>query len=1256
MLDGNPLLAQSTGQQSTSQLPSLTGLLLDRDEAPLAGVLVEAAPMAGLALPADAPPQPPVGPGTAVASARTDAQGRYTLKVPTPWIYQLRVRLGEITLTAPRPYEILERDQPAPPIRLDRSRPLALRFQSSPGAPSAQTDEELTQAADKALQQVIVLVDRVGTRAFPRSGPQDRFVSSYYSNRQGEVRLLLPPLSSADQANSAELDQLQIRSPGHRVQQLTLDDLEALSASAPPPAASSPQQDSDGRWATVPLQPLPASRSSAVQLLSPQGDRLRDLIALDEAGLPVPLLIAGDGLVSGQWPTQGPQQAPGLESGQGEDATPYEQLRLYGPQGLYGELNAPPTEDTLTLRPLPTVEGTVQDMETGSAVTTAIVCVRQPWQCVQADAAGRFQLPSRGDSLSVRAPGYLNAQVPLPAPQEVGFRLQPIRNIEGIVVDAEGIPVSGARVEMSSLGDSRRSRRDYSASTDDLGYFRIENLAPRTEVDLVAFASGYSPARQQASTGVPGAPPTTLRLVLGRGIEVSVRVLTVDEEPVEGAQVRLLPSRDQRNLAVSPRRVLQKQRWDQEALGTDAAGRWVRRGIEPGRYDLAVSAPELAPLVVRGLVIEEAEVVDLGDVLLAPGSALSGRVIDENQQPLPAVEVYATPIGDALRRWPMQRSRDDLLSVTDEEGRFTIDALAAEEPMNLFVRGAGFIDRSLPGVIPPQEDLEIVLRQAGTLAGQVVDGQRRPIRGALVKLNKVGTSGSVEQIDAVRRNSTFSFSGTEGEFLVDSLQAGRYRLKVSAQGYETYEYPRELELATGEQRRGIEITLERGIEVQGLVRNAEGQPVDGAWVKLRPKGETDPWMFLGKGERTGNDGSYRIAGIRAGSYVAIVSHPQHMELNEEVEITATSAQRLDFTLGQGLRVAGRVIAENGWSLGEAIVILTPKSPSQGRQPQRDPTDADGQWQFRQVADGEYYLTARHAEYSDPEELQEIVVQGQAVEGLEIVMRSGGRISGQIFGLEFEALSNTQVAAIRPSDPETGQRSLRRTGVVDYEGQWAIERVSPGRWTVTASTLDGRRAEAQVELSEGGEASVDLDFGSGSDLVGQLLIDGQPVPGADLLLTSESGQTTFRSTDFQGRFRFGGVQDGVYTLSPSHRNLTLTHRETIDLRGDEEVILDLQSQILRLTVVAADTGAPIPRVLLEVRDDRGGSRTRGRRAPQLDSSGQLELYGVFQAGSTLVLRAAGYGTVEQPLSFPSGQRSLDLTLSLVPESAGGGDAQ
>ncbi len=171
--------------------------------------------------------------------------------------------------------------------------------------------------------------------------------------------------------------------------------------------------------------------------------------------------------------------------------------------------------------------------------------------------------------------GHLWLEIPDDVPDPWVLELPTERFVEGIVVRADGKPVGGAKIVVSSSSHGRAMVELATVETAPDGTFRIGGLGP-TDYHLAASAVGH------LETGlVVHGGDTDAEIKLGVGKSVRLHVLDPEGKPIAGAWIR----------AYRRERTQEEEDadFDIELPKTDAEGRAVLPGLHPGvPYDLMV--------------------------------------------------------------------------------------------------------------------------------------------------------------------------------------------------------------------------------------------------------------------------------------------------------------------------------------------------------------------------------------------------------------------------------------------------------------------------------------------------------------------------------------------------------------------------------------------------------------------------------------------------------------------------------------------
>jgi uncharacterized GH25 family protein len=790
---------------------------------------------------------------------------------------------------------------------------------------------------------------------------------------------------------------------------------------------------------------------------------------------------------------------------------------------------------------------------------------------VRSAADGTFRLPSlapEGVAVSAVAAGFFPAEGKAGGDRRPVLALQPRLGASGIVVDEAGRPVAGADVRASVPAGSHSARSRSGANgfarSVESGRFRLTSLAAGTSYELKVERQGFAPARMELPDPAEGHAWPELRIVLHPGRTVSGLVVDAQQRPVAGAQAVLQPA--------SPTNLLQRvltarnvERIEPPAV-TDAAGRFVIKNIPGGTFDLKVRARGFGPLTVPGLTVPAGNGgTDLGTVVLAPGTALRGLVVDAQGQPIAGVEIrIKAPDRDAFPL-PAMPDRGPVEAVSGADGTFLLEDLAPGGNLDLTATCPGYGPGSAPGVaVPSVEPVRLVLQSNVRVSGRALDPDGKPVSGASVVVAEetamsFGGQSSLFPAGRSHRGTT----ADDGTFSLDDVSPGPIELFADAPHHQQANL-KGLEVKPGRDLAGVEVVLPAGGVVTGKVVSADGRPIPEATVAVNQPSPGGVPSFTAQRTTTDAGGEYRIEALSPGPHTLEARAEGYRYLVHDVEVTPETST-VDFQLERGLEVAGRVVDDAGNPVDGTLVSL--RAGLGARSSASAISGGDGAFRLTGIESGTYELTASKMGYVSAPAETELTVAGAPVEGLEVKLSAGGTITGHLAGLEFSQLARVRVWA----------SSTLELGQVDPEGNYQILHVAPGPVTVNARVSDtSLQAEGHVTLEPGAlQARLDLQFGGGRSLTGVVLRNGEPLAGASLLLIgNQTARMQAAATDHQGEFRFAGLDDGTYNLVVSSP-AGASHQESVEISADREIRIELHTASLAGRVTDATDGTPIP---------------------------------------------------------------------------------
>ena len=304
-------------------------------------------------------------------------------------------------------------------------------------------------------------------------------------------------------------------------------------------------------------------------------------------------------------------------------------------------------------------------------------------------------------------------------------------------------------------------------------------------------------------------------------------------------------------------------RWIDTIRVTDADGRYTIAGFgDRWPLGVTVNAPgyELVETQIDGLPLPK--------IAVGGGASVEGRVTDAQGRPVRDAVVFAFE-GEY---WFWQFSRrvwedpyDELLydmkdelsltrSPTDAEGRYSIRGLTAPRECHLValaprrktrVRGLRLIDAESP------LRADLTLRECASLRVRLTPGEVEGEWDTRVEIQ--GASAALKGI-----SESLEWSDGEGAYSIGDLLPGSYLLEVRGDGFLTQR--RALDLGAGE-KQSLEIAVDTGLKVTGLVVGPDGKPRSGIDVRFSAAGAANRRPGGSGATISGDDGRFSISGL-----------------------------------------------------------------------------------------------------------------------------------------------------------------------------------------------------------------------------------------------------------------------------------------------------------------------------------------------------------------------------------------------------------
>jgi hypothetical protein len=548
----------------------------------------------------------------------------------------------------------------------------------------------------------------------------------------------------------------------------------------------------------------------------------------------------------------------------------------------------------------------------------------------------------------------------------------PTASVSGKVVDENGSPVQGTRIELLRSWAPTQNRGPnsmvvtvvsdpsqpdivrYRALSGPDGMFRVSGLPADSWFSLGIALRGFTVLVQRGIV----IPPRGGKVALGtfqlpKSPTVAGRVTDSKGHPLARARIWALSARD-----LEFRGLPTRSPDGGPAAVTGPDGRFEIPRFEPGI--LEVCRKGFSPLQIA------VQSASLNRIVLMPlplPSRISGRVLDDQGMPIATAEVHIAlddPVNVLEPIWhpcsPQPPGKETVLAydgklppeqriaLTDREGRFTFD-LTGSGTVEIWAKAAGYLEKQdadpwatfgvggLKVSYSPQSPgkVEFVLTQGAVLSGRVLTANGLPAGSAEVSLSW---------------NPTLSASTDgEGHYRLIGVRPGHGEVRVR---HSSGEAVCQLEVAPGEKRLPDLVLDNDGIrEIRGRVTDSDGAGIPEAFISLRGGSEAAP---------TGPDGSFQLdfRSSRAEGRTlemdveTLDSMRQHLRLDP----AAATAAPLEIRIDRGTRLTGYILGVDPENLPDVSVEAL-----QDHDFHSSLVSRDGRFQIVGLSPGELVVTA-----------------------------------------------------------------------------------------------------------------------------------------------------------------------------------------------------------------------------------------------------------------------------------------------------------
>lgn len=707
-------------------------------------------------------------------------------------------------------------------------------------------------------------------------------------------------------------------------------------------------------------------------------------------------------------------------------------------------------------------------------------------------------------------------------------------------------PLAGQEVTLYS----RRGSEVAKLPSDAAGVVMFSAVPPARGYSIEIIGDGFSPVTLQGIAVFPQATKDLGDIVLGKDVVIRGRVIDTQGRPVPGTAVSV--NTIVRGLASKGMLVYLAEQAASvpaplQAATSDEDGYFTVSSLDDGMYTLLARHAGFATETEDDVIVAKDRGADMITIVLGDGASISGRVLGPDGKPIVGAQVMAVAGG---RRMSMMRSLQREMTITDAQGRYTIDTLRMGEQYRFGVVAKGFpptYDVAETRVEKTQErDFNLVA--GGNLKGVVTDeASGKPVEGARVAVyvGEMGWGGRPSP--GAKASSDVRITDKEGQFSFEAITPGPVSAAVVQKpGYVSASFSRWPPPGNSwpavEAGSTTEVTcqLKRGGVVRGVVKTKEGgEPIAGAEVTIMGTG----WAAMGSmwigtpSAMTAADGSYELVGVNPGKYsllaVAEGFSPPGGGEGVAVEIGEGGGEvTRDLELLSSGIVTGVVVDPGGEPIAGAKIRIEPGPTEGGGRNRRfgmnmarqmltsgstpaDRTAEDGTFRLSGIGtDTLWVVQAESDEYISSQSKPFKLTAGETKK-IEITMLVGGSLRGTVVDDQGQRLAGARVQVGRLPDellgvPRiNGWEARRALGpevyTTDEEGRFFAPNLKPGRQLVRASK-DGfvTHFKRNVTIADGqAYENYTIPLSRGEVLEGKVLgADGRPLRRATVSVTTD----------------------------------------------------------------------------------------------------------------------------------------------------------
>ncbi|MCC9598930.1 redoxin domain-containing protein [Stieleria sp. JC731] len=467
-------------------------------------------------------------------------------------------------------------------------------------------------------------------------------------------------------------------------------------------------------------------------------------------------------------------------------------------------------------------------------------------------------------------------------------------------------------------------------------------------------------------------------------------------------------------------------------------------------------------------------------IRLSPGKFVSGKVVDEDGQPIAGARVYALVLHSSGRAQLLFRQ------TTSDDGKWKMDGVG--ENARIHVEQPDFVNASF--ATNYGTEMECVLNNGRQLKLSIKD----PLGHAVAKANVEVFPGNIGTKPQLQ-------TASDGTIVLKGLVDKPLTISIRADGYANLRYvvPND-----HDESQTIELQLQAGNAFPIDVVDQMGQPVEDAWIRIRSNERPSHELWSGKSDQAG---SAQWRGASQVSATIYCGADGYMHCQQSID----TSEPIRLVLKKAPVISGFVEELSTKKAIEQFTATLRRRAFGGSVPGTDAIahGNDGKFEMKQGYDYPDLDLEITAEGYTPWRIS--LDELDSMQELEIKLKAADRLTGQVVGHEGHPVSGAKVVLTDPTllAPLTIGQSLERRDQwfypleerTDSDGKYsfAIPGELPEQSVLfvedpVAGFGQFKVSELHSEALKGSEA---LKLTPWTELAVRVVKDNQPANGVDV---------------------------------------------------------------------------------------------------------------------------------------------------------------